>query len=250
MAVVCSDRTGKRPCNKCIHCDKASRSIHPDIQKIGRQDDKLIVGVDQIRGLKRDVYIIPNESEQKAYIVDDADSMNVNAQNAFLQILEEPPAHAVFILCAENPAALLPTVRSRCIELKMLPEDQPARSDAKSAAISDADEEENKYLEELIDGFMQAMSNNNVKLMECMFLLDKLDRQSFLVFLAQSRKRIITTLRENQGVESADINKKLIQAESIILKAGEMLDLNVSPGHISGFICASLLENGKRKDFD
>ena len=129
MAVVCGARGGAcdnsnadggnaGPCESCAHCGKAARHIHPDISTIGRLDDKLIISVDQIRALRQDAYIIPNEAEQKAYIVTDADLMNINAQNAFLQILEEPPAHAVFILCTDNPAALLPTVRSRCVELK------------------------------------------------------------------------------------------------------------------------------------
>ncbi|MDR2571027.1 MAG: DNA polymerase III subunit delta, partial [Oscillospiraceae bacterium] len=109
MTVVCGNRDGERPCKNCTHCKKAKRHIHPDIIVIGKLEEKLIVTVDQIREVKKDVYILPNEAVQKAYIINDADSMNINAQNALLQILEEPPKHDVFILCSENPAALLPT---------------------------------------------------------------------------------------------------------------------------------------------
>jgi len=233
---------------KCVHCGKASRHIHPDITVVGRLDDKLIIGVDQIRELKKDVYIVPNEAIQKAYIVYDADSMNANAQNAFLQILEEPPAHAVFILCTGNPASLLPTVRSRCVELK-------PRFGADSAAGAIADHiagsvtepdtesfEEHNEFEELVSCFITALEGDNVKLAECMFRLDKLSRPSFSEFLALAREMVVVSLRELVKDESSTKLRALVHAESVLVKAGEMLDLNVSAGNIAGFICASLMK--------
>ena len=227
-AVVCNTRNGKRPCLICTDCNKATRRIHPDIIEITKLDDKLIITVDQIRALKKDVYIVPNDSIQKAYIVKNADSMNVNAQNAFLQILEEPPKHAVFILCTENPTALLPTIRSRCVELKSLPE-----SDF-------TDEEESEELDELANNFTEAIKRSNVKLIECMFQIDKLDRQALGSFLVKAREQIILTLREDVK-KGAQNNKSLINAEEVINKAEEMLALNVSSGNISGYICASMV---------
>jgi len=244
-AVVCGERYGSRPCNNCNHCDKTTRNIHPDITMIGKQEDKTIVSVDQIRELKKDVYIVPNESEQKAYIVNDADAMNINAQNAFLQILEEPPAHAVFILCTENPAALLPTVRSRCIELKQQPTSQ---SNINKTNSGEEETDENEELNELTEKFLLAL-NDNVKLMECMFTLEKLDRHTFAQFLTQTREHIIQILKQNQNIKTQNPtipNKTLATAETIIIKAKEMQDLNVSPVHISGYICASLIQSEDR----
>jgi len=215
---------------KCIHCDKASRHIHPDIIEVKKLENKSIIGVDQIRELKQDVYVVPNDAMKKAYIVRDADSMNTNAQNAFLQILEEPPAHAVFILCTNNPAALLPTVRSRCVDLK-----------TRTPGTTTEDTHEFDDLEEIVSNFIEALKSNNIKLMECMFHIDKLDRNAFRDFLTLSRNEIIRSLRKNSSTASHNANKALINAENILIKAGEMLDLNVSPGHISGFICASLI---------
>jgi len=108
MAVVCGARDTVKPCKQCSHCDKASRSIHPDIividedkikdieKEAGKDKVNLIVSVNVVRWIKRDAYIVPNDSIQKAYIVKYADTMNVSAQNAFLKMLEEPPKHAVF----------------------------------------------------------------------------------------------------------------------------------------------------------
>ena len=238
MAVVCGNRSGERPCKKCAHCDKASRHIHPDITEIKKQDGKHIIGVDQIRALKQDVYIVPNEAEQKAYIVRESEAMNTNAQNAFLQILEEPPAHAVFILCAENSSTLLSTIRSRCVDLKhglYLPQEAD-----RQALDDDADHDE---LEEISNEFIEAIKGDNLKLMECMFRIDKLDRHALQSFLVTTRENMVLALKENIRKSSCnnDFSKKLFRAEDAILKAGEMLDLNVSAGNIAGYICANTI---------
>ena len=247
MAVVCDTRDGTRPCMSCAHCDKASRHVHPDITVVGKLDDKLIVGVDQIRELKKDVYVVPNDAMQKAYVVNDADSMNANAQNAFLQILEEPPAHAVFILCTGNPAALLPTVRSRCVELKTQSVSEPVTGLAEEPVAESA--EDRAEIEEIANDLIIALvggnaspKGGNVKLMECMFRLDKLDRYAFSVFLALARAKVVIQLREQLEADAPAVCKALVHAESVLVNAGEMLDLNVSAGHISGFICASLVD--------
>ena len=226
MAVVCGSRTGARPCMNCSHCDKAMRHIHPDITVIDKFDDKREILVDQIRDLKKDVYIIPNEAEQKAYIVRNADSMNRNAQNAFLQMLEEPPSHAVFILCTMSPVTLLPTVRSRCLELKTLP--------GMDALYLTGSEE----ADELATTFLTAIGNNTA-LMEFMFRLEKLDKNTFPVFLTSAREHIAMSLREDITLEK---RKSLVHAEGILIKADEMLALNVNAGHIAGMICAGLIE--------
>jgi len=230
MAVVCNARGGGRPCMSCSDCDKASRHIHPDIIEVKRLDNKSIISVDQIRELKRDVYIVPNDSMQKAYLVRDADFMNVNAQNALLQILEEPPAHAVFILSTDNPIALLPTVRSRCVELKAGQIGAPSDREASS-------EETMK----LVGDYIEALSGNSVKLMECMFRLDKLDRIAFKSFLDDSRISIVNEIKKNASSGNDESNEALTNADSVLLKAGEMLDLNVSSGNIAGYVCASII---------
>jgi len=235
MAVVCNARDSVGSCKRCIHCDKALRHIHPDIFEVARIDGKLIISVDQIRSIKQDAYILPNEAMQKVYIVKDADLMNTSAQNAFLQILEEPPAHVVFVLCTDNPVALLPTVRSRCVGLKSF--SREAGSDNSSENFVDDSIE----LNELASGFVDALSGNSIKLMECMFRIDKLDRYAFSNFLSLARERLLLTLRESSSDGDLNIYQKLIHADNVLLKAGEMLELNVSAGHIAGFICASTL---------
>ena len=75
--------------------------------------------VDLIRQARADMYVLPNESEHKLYLFPRAQDMGIPGQNALLKVLEEPPGYGVFVLLTTNPDALLPTVRSRCTEIRM-----------------------------------------------------------------------------------------------------------------------------------
>ncbi len=128
-ALVCENRTTSSasalPCGECRNCRNISRGACPDVIEIGT-DGKASVGVDAIRDLRRDVHIYPNDLERKIYIINDAHTMTVQAQNALLLTLEEPPAYAFILLLCENSALMLETIKSRApiIRLKPLsPED-------------------------------------------------------------------------------------------------------------------------------
>lgn len=115
-ALVCSAQPQLRPCGRCSHCRKAAGGIHPDITVIAGSGGKPIT-VDQVRALRTDAYVRPNEAERKVYLLERADRMNASAQNAMLKLLEDGPAYAVFFLLAENGSALLPTVRLSLIHI-------------------------------------------------------------------------------------------------------------------------------------
>ena len=117
-ALVCTGPE-QRPCLACPGCRKAMGGIHPDVIWTGGDGKDITVA--QIRSLRTDAYIRPNEAERKVYILENAHTMNQSAQNAMLKLLEEGPAYAAFLLLAENAAALLPTVRSRCETLTLSP---------------------------------------------------------------------------------------------------------------------------------
>ncbi len=133
-AIACEDPM-RTPCCSCPSCRKILSGQSPDLQTLGLESLPLIpqdiaardaeiappqptevprsIGVDAVRRMQRDVYVMPTDLDRKLYIIGHADRMTVQAQNALLKILEEPPAGVVFILLCENRAALLPTVRSR-----------------------------------------------------------------------------------------------------------------------------------------
>ncbi len=80
------------------------------------------ISIDEIREqLINDVMIKPYSSPYKIYIIDEAQKLTLQAQNALLKTIEEPPAYAVVMLLADNPDALLPTISSRCVQLNLKP---------------------------------------------------------------------------------------------------------------------------------
>lgn len=241
FAAVCLGHGGEKPCMACIGCDKASRRIHPDITYIDKPPDKSGIIVEQIRKLKKDVIVVPSESEKKVYVINDADLMNVNAQNAFLQMLEEPPGHALFILNTEAPASLLPTVRSRCIELKARPNMVGQDAAAQDTAVPDA-ETPDTAAAEMARGLFASIGQGNAAVARFMFELEKLNKETFRRFLNKAREQYILSLRRG-AADVRDSNGKIIDnIEPTLRKAGEMLDLNISAGHISGFICATFIK--------
>lgn len=115
-----SDSLAPLPCGACEACRKILSSISPDVITVGTED-KATMGVDVIRAIREDVYTVPNDLDNKIYIIEDADKMTVQAQNAFLLTLEEPPAHVGFILLCENAQNLLETIKSRAPILRTEP---------------------------------------------------------------------------------------------------------------------------------
>ena len=106
-----------RPCLRCRHCRKVLEGIHPDVAVI-RDTEHRELTVDAVRALRQDVYIRPNEAARKVYIIADSRQLNERDQNVLLKIVEEGPPYAAFLFCTDSPAALLETVRSRCVLLK------------------------------------------------------------------------------------------------------------------------------------
>lgn len=115
------EQGGTEPCGKCHSCIQAESRNQPDIIRVTREKPGSI-GVDDIRDqLCSDILIRPYSSPWKIYIVDEAEKMTVQAQNALLKTIEEPPAYGIVLLLTENSEAFLPTILSRCVTLKLRP---------------------------------------------------------------------------------------------------------------------------------
>ena len=115
-AAMCEDKN--RPCGKCENCRKIMAGVHPDVITVTDPDHKT-VPVRIIRQMRDDVFIRPNEGNKKIYIF--PQELGIEGQNALLKILEEPPSYGLFLLLTENSEKILPTVRSRCVELTLQP---------------------------------------------------------------------------------------------------------------------------------
>lgn len=107
------------PCGTCKSCVQTKNGNQPDIITV-KHEKPMTISVDEIREqINGDIMIKPYSSPYKIYIIPEADLMTVQAQNALLKTLEEPPEYAVIFLLTENADALLATIRSRCVMLKL-----------------------------------------------------------------------------------------------------------------------------------
>ena len=118
MTLLC-EKGGTEPCMVCHSCKQALSGNHPDLIYVTHEKPASI-GVDDIREQINDtIQIRPYSSYYKIYIVDEAEKMTVQAQNALLKTLEEPPAYAVIILLTNNKDRLLDTILSRCVTMTL-----------------------------------------------------------------------------------------------------------------------------------
>lgn len=116
--IVCENKD-RTPCGECEHCRKAKEGVHPDIITIKKPDDKKRFVKDDVKKMVADAYLTPNEAITKVFIVKEMQYMTEESQNLLLKILEEPPRYTAFVLTSDNSNAVIGTVLSRVVRLRM-----------------------------------------------------------------------------------------------------------------------------------
>jgi DNA polymerase-3 subunit delta' len=126
--LLCSaDDPAQRPCGACRACRLVARGVHPDLHRLGPEGpgrQVVIGGPGKPRGVRdliADLALLPVEGGARVAIIEAAHRMNEDAQAALLKTLEEPPAGAMIVLCADAEEPLLPTIRSRCARIRLGP---------------------------------------------------------------------------------------------------------------------------------
>ena len=120
MTLQC-EKGGDEPCMQCHSCKQAISNNHPDIRWITHEKPSTIA-IDEVREqINNDILIKPYSSKYKIYIVDEAEKLTVQAQNALLKTIEEPPAYGIIMLLTNNKDSFLQTILSRCVALEMWP---------------------------------------------------------------------------------------------------------------------------------
>lgn len=211
-----------RPCGICSHCDKAARGIHPDIALIAPREGKREIVVDQIREAVFDAAVSPNEANVRVIVVECAATMNRNAQNALLKLLEDPPRHVKLVLITDEPGALLSTVRSRCRLI-----------DSGEAATAVPDN-----IAALTETYFSAISRGLTAITELSFELENLDRNDFALLLTDIQRRAATLLRAGVTDGYTVPQSVLMQVIETSRRAEQLFAQKVSLMHISALLCA------------
>ena len=268
-AILCE--SGDKPCGRCGPCRKALGGNHPDFITVEDPEHKN-VAVKIVRQFREDVFIRPNESEHKIYLF--PQELGIEGQNALLKILEEPPAYGVFILLTDNPEKLLPTVRSRCTELKLLalPEKQlhrqlrmdfpEASEDDISSAMARSGGFYGQAREILEDGdsippqtesFVRCFAERNILgLTQLLVPMEKWKRDTLLEILQSWLELTEEALACRSGGRAAGTlartlanargSGELLEAAANLRKALDYCRSNVSPAAVCGWLCWALRE--------
>ena len=268
-AMLCTGQ--EKPCFCCEACRKVMAHTHPDYVIVD-DPEKKTVPVELIRQARADMYVRPNEGERKIYCFPRGQDMGIPGQNALLKVLEEPPAYGVFLILTDNPEKLLPTVRSRCVELplqalspeqltKHLKERYPQADDQTIAgavarsggylgqALSAM--EEGSTLSPQSQAFLESFAASDaLGLLRVLVPMERWKRDQFLPVLARWEEALQSALVCRSGIHalSADVrqlsisrsSQELLSAIRHIQKAIEYAQGNVSVAAICGYLLWAL----------
>ena len=249
------------PCMSCPACRKALNGQHPDIITVFDPDHRYIP-VDMIRAMSADASIRPNEGRRKVYLI--GQQMQPPAQNALLKIIEEPPPYGAFILLSDNADMLLPTVRSRCVELALSPLSNETLRSALRARNPEAQGHEIDYAVSMSDGylgraleqlqdaslpeatvrFLEAFAErSDLELLRLTTSLEKRKREELQSELDRWQQLIVSALRDpsaaapsGRRLTEARTQAELLQAVEALRLALDYLEANVS----AAMVCAML----------
>lgn len=262
-AILCEG--SRKICGSCPHCRKMASGNHPDFITVEDPEHKN-VAVKIVRQIREDMFIRPNEADHKIYLF--PQELGLEGQNALLKILEEPPSYGVFLLLTDNPDKLLPTVRSRCTELKMqaLPEDilrtqlrrdfpqaQPGDIDAaiyrSGGFLGQAREllENGDSLPPQTEGFVKAFAGKDALLLtQTLVPMQKWKREALAQILTQWLELLESALSSRSGIQAVSAHARhlaqmrtageLYEAIRSLKKALDYTQSNVSPAAVCGWL--------------
>ena len=266
-AAVCQG--DNKPCLSCRACRKVMADTHPDVITVTDPDHKT-VPVKLVRQIRDNMFIRPNEADRKLYLF--PQELGLEGYNALLKVLEEPPSYGIFLLMTDNPEKILPTVRSRCTELKLraLPEDILHQAllarfpQADSQTLQAVTEQSGGYLGQalalLSEGaeedphtrqFLQYFAQRDTMgLLKVLVPMERWKRDQLITVLARWKKLLhqallcrsgMPTLSEGARLLATNRSaEELLQAIQHIQRTIEYAQGNVSVAAICGFLTWAL----------
>ena len=227
---------GERPCLRCNACRKVMEGIHPDVTEV-KDADRKELAVDTVRALRQDVYIRPNEGERKVYLFSDCAQLNERDQNVLLKIVEEGPPYAAFVFCADTLHALLPTIRSRCVELRLDGGEETPGEDEAAAALCRILAKRDALA---LTGHLTALENRRVKREQLLAMTEGAWQITAEALLAKCGKS--GGCGDAAQALCRAFDRRQLQALTALFRryAGEC-QYNVGAGHVLGALNAELI---------
>ena len=258
---------GEKPCGACSACRKVRQRIHPDVRWIDAP------AVADVRALRKDAYIRPNEGARKVYIIENMHKVGGAAQNALLKVLEDGPQAVVFLLLADEEQRVFETVRSRCETLRLVPVEENAAiaylsrrfPDASRDAVTQAVKDGGGYLgravrqleAEQTDVAAEAQAasylaclqkRDAMELLEQSVALEALPKEAWPGFLQALEKQLHRRLRETVEKNDRRGTAQALTYLKIVQTLHAHMEANVGLGHCAGLLhvlCAEAMERGE-----
>ncbi len=200
-ALNCQNKYYFESC-ECVSCHKIDTANHPDIHKIGEDEDVRSIKIEEIRNLIASAALKPYEASWKVFILFGAERLTLDASNALLKTLEEAPAQTIFILTTTTRANMLETIQSRTFEVRL----KPSGASLNAIPLGFGSDLQNRAWEDVIDE--KGGSREDL-------------RKTLEAFLLYFRERLADASRNDQ--------EALLQAIESVMECKSALDENVNP---------------------
>lgn len=236
--MVCENKN-RTPCGECEHCRKAKENIHPDIITISKPQDKKHFVKDDVKKMVADAYLTPNEADVKVFIIKEMHQMTEESQNLLLKILEEPPKYTAFILTSQTSNAVIGTVLSRVVRIRMGKDSGNAYSDKACNIVKNlADAVLSPYEYDRIEA-TAPMDANKPLTAEVLMLFTVLLRDS--ISLKNGGKVLVEDLKDcSQKLCDRMTIQKLLEMYETTEKILRSLENNPNYTLLSTVLCAKL----------
>lgn len=261
-AMVCLEADhNRRPCGNCGACKKVFGGIHPDVNIITGPGEGKPITVAQVRDMRNDAYIRPNEGRRKVYVLENAGDLRPDAQNAMLKLLEEGPEYAAFLLLCENPGSILQTIRSRCELLPLAPVSLPEceaflgkkfpdrrEEDIRAAALRcqgilgsavtelEGGSEQLRELQTQTQQLARTLcEGDELSVLEASMPLEKLGREEWTALLSRLEVELVDRLARRAGDP-----RRTMRCIELCRQLRAAAALNTNPGQMAGWISAGI----------
>ncbi len=237
-----------KPCEECTDCRLSNGSNHPDIEFFKPEDKKKSLSVEQIRKIRANAFVKSHRGGKKVFIIDKADFLSENSQNALLKVIEEPPQDILFILICLSTTRLLETIISRCVTFSLFPPEEAEALEYLKTVSKKSEEEIKNALHNthnnigkakallnkrksdkalLAEKFLDAVLESEQEI-DLLLLLKPLEKDRVKTAEFISELKILTAEMVRKNLRFPTLSGKLLEMYETLSEMEELLPLNVN----------------------